>query len=197
MKILFTEAQIFGLLKEQYNETKYGDYVNRLLDKINATGILSLSDEERSDLDRLSQGEDIVPDEETKEPEAQSGYSDGYEDEDEDEDLMDIPPTGEEHEMFMGLIPQHTSVDVDGVEWIIEKKKLRHGLKVLNVSNQGVEINVGAFIDGDKFLIKGPEKEETRQVNVVPKTEDEMETFINNFFKNDLKLIVKNMTKKQ
>ena len=107
---------------------------------------------------------------------------------------MDDNSSNEANDMFMGLIPEHRSIEIDGIEWLITKKEIEPGLNILNVSNQGVEVDIGAFIGGDKFLIKGPVKQKKFQVEFIPSTEDEMEKFIYNFFNDDLGKIVKMVT---
>jgi len=202
MKILFTESQILGLLKEQYNERKYGDYVNRLLDKISSSGLLSLSDEERDDLTRLSQGEDIIPDEETPEPKFQSDYDD--EDEysnDDDGDLMDAEPKtddqsiGAEYQMFMDLVSFEDTLTVDGVVWNISRKEIQSGFDIMFLSDGDRNIGIVPFKDGNKFFVKGPTEQVSFQVHAIPKNEEEMGRFFDSFMEKDLSIIIKKMTK--
>lgn len=57
MKIIISESQLSFLLPESYNQVR----IDALLDKINAMGINSLTDKERTSLTKLSNGEDDEP----------------------------------------------------------------------------------------------------------------------------------------
>jgi len=181
MKIILSEAQIIQLLKEAYGKDAY---IDSLLDKMSGKGLSALSDKERMDLEKLSRGEDIEP----EEPE-QGGLESGV-----------MPTDIPNHEMFMELVPQMYEFTVDNEPWHFAKEIEPDGAyEILLVSNirRNMSFIITPFADNNVFKVTTPIRDYDFKIKTSPKTRDQMERFIEEFVKSDLKKIVKYIIDKQ
>jgi len=182
MKIILSEAQIVQLLKEAYGKEAY---IDALLDKMSGKGLSALSDKERMDLEKMSRGEDIEP----EEPE-QGTAPEG--------DVM--TPGLPNHEMFMELVPQHFEFTIDNEPWHFAKELEPGGeYEILLVSNNAYSMSfmITPFANNNVFKVTTPMRDYDFKIKTAPKTREQMEMFIEEFVKNDLKKIVKYIKNKQ
>jgi len=177
MKIIISESQVIGIIKEQILP-QYKDYFDTLLDKMSFGK--PLSDEEKDNMMRLSRGEDI----------------DSYGDDGEGDEFID----GDPYVMFMDIFPNETEVHIDNEYWMVQKDMDPDiDLEGLLLMSQGRAIFVHPFFDGNKIVVKkDAENLEFKLTDEeIPKTHQEMEKFVDIFIKRGLTGIVERLIKKQ
>ncbi len=181
MKIILSESQIIRLLKEAYGKEAY---IDALLDKMSGKGLSALSDKERSDLEKMSRGEDVQFDEPENEPEATGMPG------------AELPS----QELFMELIPQHYRFKVGDENWHFAKETEPGGeFDILLVADDTFikSFMIYPFTNDREFMISTAIKNYKFKVKTSPQTEEEMKKFIDEFISVDLKKIVQFINNKQ
>lgn len=182
MKILLSEAQIIQLLKESYGNEAY---IDALLDKMSGQGLSALTDKEKSDLEKMSRGEDIDFDGDDS-PETQNGDMIGTE----------IPA----QDLFMELVPNHYEFNVDGDMWRYSIEMEPDGnFDVLLVSNAGYDktFMITPFSVENEFKVTTPIKDYKFKVESIPDNHEDMKKFIQVFISKILPGIVKYIKMKE
>ncbi len=178
MKIVISEQQlqeiVIGLYKERY--------VNYLLDKYSEGGLESLTNQEKDDLRRLSNGEQINRALPGDEEEPESPEYDDVEDEEPDEEGYAQPremANDQLKEMFFTLYPYEYKFTSEGSEWV---GHVWWEKEVLVVKSRQVTIEVYPFINDHDFKVEAPNGiTYTSRVNTLPHNEAEMMQFIQSF----------------
>jgi len=185
MKIILSESQIIRILQEQTVNPKHQKYIDWILDKISSGGIESLSDEERTDLDKMSRGENPI---ETDEPEAKTSVP----------DEISTNESSGRYEDFMQSFPDKYNFTVDNEDWYVVKDLEPHGeFDVLMVSNDKILFMIHPFTANNEFEVVTSMSSFKFHIKKLPKNYDEMETFVKQFLESDLFGIVKYIKKKQ
>lgn len=159
MKILISESQYSKLFESQ-------GYMNILLDKINSSGISSLTDEEHDALIKISQGHDIQP------PGEDSKYREDFEGDVEVDSAT----------LFFHYVPEYKQVTVGDQVYDVIRDDADGDM--IRITGPNVELYVTVFYNGtNKIMIdntKGVVK--SFKVGLTPKNEEEIKRFIDRFY---------------
>jgi len=187
MKLLITESQIKAI-KEAVNT----DYMDRILDKITDHGYDLLTDREKSDLHKMSNGEDVEP--EGKEKPEIMNVIDG------DSGLDDIGCSGDDcmndsFRLFMNNMPERMTTSIDGKNWVIFVDE-DNGPEHVVVTDGDVEFYVVPFWNGEgmKFeMLDG--RSFIHHIDSIPDNPEDMHKFMSHFFKYVMPVMIKKIKK--
>jgi hypothetical protein len=174
-KILLEESQSI-LIKETQ------EYLDSLLDKISEKGMESLTPKEKVDLTRLSQGEDIEPEDDEQ---SQQDY------EQEGEDLMDL----DRNKMFMHYVMQEEVLNVDGKDYYVEVVEEPSG-EHIRVSGPDSDFICSPFFEGHEGIAIQTSHGQALLLKVKenPQTSKEMMTFVQKFYESYLPKIIRKVS---
>lgn len=174
MKIIITESQLQVLKESQ-------QYLDVLLDKINKGGMESLSNKERQDLVRISNGEQIH----INSPEVDPDPNVDINDLDDDVDVSDP------YNMVMYFSPEYYELQVGDLKYMIERVEEYDG-DHLRVSGVDADFYVTPFWEGRQGvlieLMGG--KKVLFKVNPVPRSSAEVRDFIKRLYEEMIPKII-------
>jgi hypothetical protein len=170
MKIVLTESQYQKIFEST-------EYLNMLLDKINDSGIASLSDEEHDALVKISNGADIPP------PGESQKYMDDF-----DGDVEADPLS-----LFFHYAPEYREIEVEGMNYDVVRND--DDGEVIRVSGEGLELYLIPFAEGDnRIVVDIPGKRSMyMKANSIPKNADEIKVFIDEFYGKYIPTIIKKL----
>jgi hypothetical protein len=207
MKIIISEQQLRSIFSESYDEDK----INYLLDKINAAGMNSLSNDEKETLNRISQGKEV---EREEQPDHDTHY-DHRDDEDSysmndqtpfdksiSPEYMDPtdPDESDSHSdamnllgMFMYFTPEYEEININDSIWHVEIVETNNNEQHLHVANAENDFYVTPFWESENSVTIETNDGKTNRfkLNNVPTNEKEMKQFVRSFYSHILPKIIK------
>ena len=176
MKIIITEEQL-KMVKEAINVHR----LNQILDKLADSGMESLTDDEKRDLDDMSTGKNVkkrrpqevsVGGDDTSEPYGGTDDPDGY-------------PGNNLVDMFMEVIPQDTvRITLNDEDFRIRK---RNDKLLVDNRTGSIQMVIFPFYEGDKLKIHSEKMNGVYKISTtLPSNLDEMNEFVHTFFNQTL-----------